>query len=90
MEEKTNNSIIKSLNLEDLTGEAEILLKSSTTSETELGAIHRACKEESKRCPEGLKVVHDGKEFYSMEKTTLSGEKEVLIRFNVEMKTDSE
>lgn len=73
---------------ENLKGQATIHLKGSSRNNNELEAIREACKNESKKLPEGYLMSYDKESFYSKKTECESGEKSIEIHFGFEIGTN--
>lgn len=73
---------------ENLKGQATIHIKGSSKNNNELEAIREACKNESKKLPEGYLISYDKDSFYTKKTECESGEKSIEIHFGFEIGTN--
>lgn len=71
---------------ETLTGRAETTYDSSTTANTEVEIIRRACKSSSCKMPDGLKAEYDNNSYYTQKIENEDGTAYTAINFRFELK----
>ncbi len=71
---------------ETLTVRAETTYDSSTTANTEVEIIRRACRRSTRQIPDGFKAEYDDKAYYTQKITKDDGATQTVINFRFELK----